>query len=66
MICEVCETILSPSKCPVCQVRHLCPNCSLQFAEVYVCAPCHYQLTQTDMSISEIRAAASLPKENQE
>lgn len=59
MICEVCNTILSPDKCPCCQVRQLCAECSLKFADFYVCAPCHYALTRTDTSINEIRAQAS-------
>lgn len=58
MTCKVCDTILSPYKCPCCQVRQLCPECSLKFADFYVCVTCHYLLTQTDTSISEIRAGA--------
>jgi hypothetical protein len=58
VICKVCETILSPDKCPCCQVRHLCAECSLKFATVYVCVYCHYALTQTDTSINEIREQA--------
>lgn len=62
MTCTVCESILSPNKCPVCQVRYLCPECSLQYAQFYVCAQCHYQLTRTDKTISEVRTEASLDR----